>query len=301
MLEQSISAQAPTIFDRNWKRLPPSQLARLGSTPGFSQAAATGNVSQNVLGTPSTWTTWQFGNTWFARSGAGMQGLQGMYFIYIPARTMSGLPEESDTAFLGQPFLGQTDPTLTQTGPGTYQSSPITVTGTGSAGPALQQAGDALNSLLTSSGAPAYTSGQGPSNPTVLAFQQAWNADPLGQNAPLETDGEYGTNTMTAMQVMGYSNLPQPNVLSGGSPDNSNTPGYTGQAGGASAVSNSTFGIPNWALLGGAGIIAAGLLGNALIAHPKGKAAVRTVHGHARRAMHAAKRHAGRIHRLAHR
>ena len=179
------------------------------------------------------------------------------------------------------------------------------------AGQPLQAAASNLDARLQSSGAPAYTSGQGPSNTTVLAFQTAWNADPIGtRNGNLQTDGEYGTQTQAAMATLGYSE-PAPNVVgatpgsvtlptvvipgSVPAPGAPGAPGGAGGAGGAGAGST-IFGVPSSNVLAVTAIAAVALVAVATLNTKHGKTVVRHVKTHAHRVHHAVRRHAHRLH-----
>jgi hypothetical protein len=304
------AAQAPFIADPHWRALPPRMLATLWNQPAFRNAWGTARAQQNVFGSGASWSTFNVGGRWFgALQKKGSPVYQWMIYMPVtnPAITMRGL---NGNAILAERLgLGQLNPQGNglvgdQSGnPNVLQVPSTTITGQ-VPGSALSSAAQALDSLLQSGSVPGYTPGQGPSNPTVLAFQQAWNNDPIGQAAPLQTDGEYGTNTQASMGVLGYQE-PQPNILGGGgsgTKDTASTQGYTGQPGGSATGGSATImGIPTWALLGGAGILGAAMIGAAAMKTPQAKRA----QAHVRRAVGHARTHARALHsrarRFAHR
>jgi hypothetical protein len=170
-------------------------------------------------------------------------------------------------------------------GYGLGAAAPSAPSGTGQA---LLTAASALDDLLQQ-GAPPYVSGQGPSNPTVLAFQTAWNADPAVNSSTLQLDGEYGVLTMGAMQQLGYTE-PQPVVQAGGSGT-----GGTAQGGATDttqegqAFQASILGLPQWAVIGIAAVAGVAIIGSA-VASQHGPAmskhthrVTKTVRRHARR------------------
>lgn len=66
------------------------------------------------------------------------------------------------------------------------------------AGAALQAAATTLQNYLDTNGIPPEST----SDPQVLAFQQAWDADPLAGKAQLDQDGGYGPNSQAALAAL---------------------------------------------------------------------------------------------------
>jgi LPXTG-motif cell wall-anchored protein len=83
-------------------------------------------------------------------------------------------------------------------------------------GSALVNAASALAAYMATSGTPS----EHVNDPMVLAFQQAWNADPVsnlnGASSQLSDDGGYGPNTQAALSAFGAYAVPA--VNSGASP-----------------------------------------------------------------------------------
>lgn len=81
----------------------------------------------------------------------------------------------------------------------------------GTAGAPLLAAASALVAYFNASGVPAETT----DDPQVLAFQTAWNADPLSQqsgaNSALSADGSYEPNTHDALAAIVGSGVPAVN------------------------------------------------------------------------------------------
>lgn len=115
-------------------------------------------------------------------------------------------------------------------------------------GDALANAGVAMLSLFSSSGIPSEHT----SNPTILAFQNAWNADPLSQvngaNGQLSADGAYGPNTQAALDSIS-NGAPAVNTGPAPAPAPQNMP--TTIVGASSGT--------NWLLIGGLAAAVVGL------------------------------------------
>lgn len=115
-------------------------------------------------------------------------------------------------------------------------------------GTALSNAAVAMLSLFSSSGIPSEHT----SNPTVLAFQKAWNADPLSQingaNGQLSEDGGYGANSQAALDAIA-NGAPAVNTGPAPAPAPQNMP--------TTVITGSTG--PNWLLWGGVAAAAVGL------------------------------------------
>lgn len=90
--------------------------------------------------------------------------------------------------------------TIGQTNPGF--SAPASGALADLAGQPLQTAAFALQNQMDAYGVPSIHT----SSPDVLAFQQAWNADPnaggAGGNRHLDEDGDYGPNTSAALDAI---------------------------------------------------------------------------------------------------
>jgi LPXTG-motif cell wall-anchored protein len=108
---------------------------------------------------------------------------------------------------MGYVELGVTNPNFV---------APTSAQVSASAGQPLINAAAALAAYMATSGTPS----EHVSDPTVLAFQQAWNADPVsqinGSSSQLSDDGGYGPNTQAALASFGAYAVPA--VNSGAAP-----------------------------------------------------------------------------------
>jgi len=107
--------------------------------------------------------------------------------------------------------IGQTNPSFA---PGADSSS---------GGQELQDAAIALLDYLDANGVPSEHT----SDPNVLAFQTAWNADPANgaASAKLSADGDYGANTHDALAAMVGAVAPPVNTGAGPAPGPAPAPG----------------------------------------------------------------------------
>ena len=143
-------------------------------------------------------------------------------------------------------------------------------------GQALLDAGSALQAYVAANGVPVMTTPVA----AVTNFQSAWNADPLGQvngnNSTLNVDGEYGPNTHDAYASI-YGSAWPVNYGTSPAPAPSPAPSSTPSAAPSWWTSMST---TEKVAVGGAGLIAAALVGSALI-----KKHGKTVTHHTRRVL----------------
>jgi peptidoglycan hydrolase-like protein with peptidoglycan-binding domain len=96
------------------------------------------------------------------------------------------------------------------TNPNFVAPSPSQVSAAGPGQP-LIDAAQALAASMATGGTPS----EHVSDPSVLAFQQAWNADPVsninGSSSQLSDDGAYGPNTQAALASFGAYTVPAVN------------------------------------------------------------------------------------------
>lgn len=165
-------------------------------------------------------------------------------------------------------------------------------------GNVLAAAAQSLLNYFQSSGVPSEHT----NNSQVMAFQTAWNGDPLsdinGSNSNLSQDGGYGPNTMAALASINGGSAPPVNTGPAGPPGPVGPPGPAPIPGGGSTTNTTFFfGWPLWeqALAVAAAAGAAVLGTTALMKTGPGK----KVAGHARRIHGRAVHHARRMtHRL---
>ena len=259
---------APAITDVHWKALPGPLFAKLWAQPTFRNAYNAGTVTNNVFGAGSQWMTFRYGNVWYSRVLAAGPGQGYRYFIYVPAQ-LRGLGAAAPNPQLAPAGVGQ----------------------------ALLSAASSLDDLLSASGAPPYTSGtgtnSGPSNPTVLAFQQAWNQDSAVSATQLLEDGRYGSQTYAAINSLGYSE-PSPIVTYGGSgtiiqPGGSQTAGISTSD--ANNQSVTIFGVPTWIIIAAAAVGGVAIVGTA-VASQHGQA----IKSQMTKTTQTVRRHAARLH-----
>jgi len=127
------------------------------------------------------------------------------YFAYETAfgRTVSAIAPQD-----GEGTLGATNPSFIAPTAAQVQATPP--------GDALSNAGVALLTAFEANGVPS----EHISDPSTLAFQNAWNADPLSQvngaNGALSVDGGYGPNVHDALASIAGGTAPAVNTGGGG-------------------------------------------------------------------------------------
>lgn len=126
------------------------------------------------------------------------------YFAYETAfgRTVSAIAPVGGGE--GEGTLGATNPSFAPPTPAQVAATPP--------GDALSNAGVALLTAFEANGVPS----EHISDPSTLAFQQAWNADPLSQvngaNGSLADDGGYGPNVHDALASIAGGTAPAVNT-----------------------------------------------------------------------------------------